>query len=401
VSFVYDGREIPARTVNLSRVGAFFESTLCPDLGTELLLGLRVPDEPRLTANLQATVVRTEPSTGRTHAFAVSFGDAISRDPASLGRFLNQVLGISNGLIQGREVPGGGRTFFFSFSAVHQEGSERLQALQSSLFGSLEEVDEVDQMLSSFGNQRTTETPDNPSLEPLPARGRSRGQQPAGRKDMALGLESILGLDRESAVQTPCSSDPVAHISQQAQPCTAPCDELEHEEAPSDPSPDASAPSVSEPAPAAPSPAVEKKDAGSSGLLRRLFTRTPKPGKPAKGLPSADPVPAMVAQQAVVPVWYAVGTDRRRATATRLYCSGMKCTTSDELPPLYSAVTLLIPTAGSGKGRNIEILGDVTRLRQGGEGQEGLFEVRFSMRTTKANLETYRALLKTLGAQEG
>jgi len=399
VSFVYDGREIPARTTNISRVGACFESTLCPDLGTELLLGLRVPDAPSLATNLQATVVRIDPSIGRTHTFAVSFGDAISRDPAALGRFLNQVLGISSGLIQSSEAPSGGRTFFFSFAAVHREGSERLQALQSSLFGSLEEVDEVDQMLSSFGNQRTGETLDNPAPAPQPVRDRSNRSPPAGQQSRSLGLESILGLDRDSAEPSVSSPDPAVPISPQTQPCCAPCEQTLHDEELAVPDPAPSAPASPEPEASAPLPNADRKAPRSGGFLAKLFAKTTKPGKPGKGLPSADPVPSIVAHQAEVPIWYTIGDTRRRATASRLYCSGMKCTTPEELPPLYASVTLQIPMAGSGKARSIEIQGDVTRLRQAGEGQEGLFEVRFSMRTTKANLEAYRGLLKTLGAQ--
>jgi len=114
-------------------------------------------------------------------------------------------------------------------------------------------------------------------------------------------------------------------------------------------------------------------------------------------------VPTVVAGNLDIPVVYRLGTSRFQGIVTRLYCAGLKCRTEQQLPALYASVLIVIPLAGARKISQIEVQGDVTRVRpeQAGADQGGIFEVRLSMRTDKMHLELYRALLERLTGQPG
>ena len=87
VAFLWEDREIMATTVDVSKTGALFESSIVPPIGDELLLVLKDPLDPELILSLKATVTRWSSSPIGARQFAVHFGDAVSKDPRSLGRF--------------------------------------------------------------------------------------------------------------------------------------------------------------------------------------------------------------------------------------------------------------------------------------------------------------------------
>lgn len=201
VSFTFEGEEFRAQTVDVSKSGALFASTVAPSTGTELLLLLQDTRDPKLRVHLKSEVVRHGSARGRRKEFAVQFGDAVSKDPTTLGRFLNQVLNIANGLIRVVEGDGTERVFAFSFDPIHREGSERIKALQSSLFGSLEEMEEADSILESFGKVRpelTQSQKDELERETVKAdRDRKRSQGSGKGDKLTLGLDVLL--ESESA----------------------------------------------------------------------------------------------------------------------------------------------------------------------------------------------------------
>jgi hypothetical protein len=138
-------------------------------------------------------------------------------------------------------------------------------------------------------------------------------------------------------------------------------------------------------------------DKGLIASISRLLGGKPK-GKKGEALLSPEPLPTLVSKDAQLPIVFRVGTNRFQGKAVRLYCAGLKCTTDQKLPPLYASVTIFIPLSGNRKVSQIEVLGDVTRVKPEGADTEnnGLFEVRLSMRTDKVHLELYRALLESM-----
>lgn len=393
VTFVYEGREFRAQTVDVSRSGALFASTLAPELGTELLLLLQDPQNPRLQAHVKATVVRHAPMRGRRKLFAVIFGDAVSRDPAALGRFLNQVLGIANGLIRVDQDKAGGKIFTFSFAPIHREGEERLKALQSSLFRNLEEMEEADSILSSFGNKPGGTDSDAPPAPSSPTPKKSdRKSKAQPKSDGLMGLESVLGLDSQAPSLDAQASFPEGDEASPGNSPTQPSPEPLHQKGQSRSPADKAATKETVPA-SAKAGEIGAPKASKSGFFSSLFGSK---GKKGGNLITPEPVPAIVAQDTDVSLTFMVGKDRRSATAVRLYCAGMKCTTTGDLPQLYSTVSIQVPVPLRRKPPYIELYGDVTRLKVDELGEGGIFEVRFSMRTNKNELEAYRQLLSHL-----
>lgn len=372
VTFTLDGREVPAYTVDVSRSGALFEADIIPSTGTQLLLNLSDRKNPELSLYLKARVVRElSTGTGATQ-FAVEFGDAIAREPKRLRMFLDKALGIESGLIRvvGDEE-GQGKAYAFSFEAIHREGEERIKALQSSLFSSLDEMEEADAILANFGDtgelpeglQNSVDIaptqPPEPVTPPEPAPGRkvTRKELAAQKKAQAAQKkEAQAALAREAAAKAE---------AQQAE---------------------------------AKAKAKAEKEARPS-LFKRLFGGGTK-GNKGDTLIQTQRIPNVVANDIELPVVYRIGNSRFQGQATRLYCAGIKVVTSQELPKLYAPIQVVIPLAGARKISQIELTGDVTRVRSDGAGDDensgGLFEMRLSMRTDKVHLELYRVLLEQL-----
>ena len=133
------------------------------------------------------------------------------------------------------------------------------------------------------------------------------------------------------------------------------------------------------------------------GFLSRLFYG---------GAPKGDDVivpdraPMMVARETQLNVTVKQGNKSQPARAVRLYCAGMKCESEGELPPLYVTVMVEVQVPGRRK-KTLELWGDITRVRPRDSGEDGgVFEVRFSMRTAKGDMEAYRRMLDALVRQD-
>jgi outer membrane biosynthesis protein TonB len=379
VTFTLEGRELAAHTVDISKTGALFASDATPSVGTQLLLNLSDRQNPDLVLYLKARVVREEVGEGNQPLFAVEFGDAIARDPRRLRMFLDRVLGIATGLIR---VVGGDdgaeKAYAFSFESIHREGEERIKALQASLFSSVDEMEEADAILAGFGKAPAAEgiegsTPTTkaavevPAPEPPPP-----AEEPPKKKE---GKKKVAEPPPPPPPAPPAPEVTEEALLDEARPVTAELPEKPRREKPS--------------------------------LLKRLFGGKEKPkakGGAGKGetLIQTQRLPTIVANDTDLPVVYRIGTNRYQAMATRVYCAGIKCRTAQQLPQLYATINILIPLAGARKISQIELFGDVTRVRSDEENSEtgGIFEVRLSMRTDKMHLELYRVLLERLTGEK-
>ena len=354
VTFTFDGEESQAHTLDVSKTGARFVSDNIPDSESRLLLRLLDRQNPSLCVYLKVKVVRVENDPDGLASFGVEFGDAVARDPRILREFLERVLQINAGLIQVIEPdPGGSKAFAFSFDPVHKEGDERLRALTSSLFSSLEEMDEADLLLENFGREPQP-------LDPGAGPAQSAGENTGGALHNGPQATDLSALD----------------------PAAIPLDRSVRE--------------VEEPeGEKAPTPAASK---GLLGKLGSLFGSRKTDGKGGR-LVQVNPLPNIVARDVSLPVVYRLGTTRYQGKATRLYCAGLKIYSNEKLPSLYAGITVMIPLAGARKISQIELVGDVTRVRPDAPDDPespGVFEVRASMRTDKIHLEMYRFLLEKL-----
>jgi len=442
VSFIMEGNEYIAQTVDVSKTGALFLSAEAPSPGTRLLLNLSDRHNPELSLHIKATVVRVLPGVKGEKRFAVEFGDALARDPRRLRMFLERVLNISMGLIRVVEgVPGQEKVYAFSFETIHREGAERVKALQASLFANFEEMDEADAILANFGkfldepvqersdgadgqghtdggSTRSTgiESPQSGGTAPQAPQGGSghtetvRGtgiefpqsggtappQAPQGGGDnlRRTGIESPQS--GGTAPQAPQGGEPIQEISlEEAFARVEPS--VEPEQKSEAPVAEADAPGAVKLV-TAELPVVTSSHGPS--FLSRLASLFGGGKKEPKGesLIQAGPMPNVVAGNLEMPVVCKIGSIRFQAVATRLYCAGLKCTTGDKLPQLYANVVVLIPLAGAKRISQIELNGDITRVKPNKSDTEfgGVFEIRISMRTDKMHLELYRTLLEKL-----
>lgn len=154
------------------------------------------------------------------------------------------------------------------------------------------------------------------------------------------------------------------------------------------------------PAPEAPLPPDVGIKKGGGGVLSKLSSLFAggKAGAKGEKLINPQPLPNLVARDTALSIVYRLGSSRFQGKAVRLYCAGLKMETTDLLPSLYQSVNLLIPLTGAKRISQIELFGDVTRVRPNvaDSDSDGIFEVRFSMRSDKMHLELYRALLEKL-----
>jgi len=439
VSFVYEGEERQAQSVDLSKTGALLISTVVPEMGTQLLLNLSDRKDPNLTLFVKSEVVRIREE-GRRRLFAVEFGDAVSRDARRLGAFLETVLGISAGLIRVVTPPPDAdveKEYAFSFKPIKHEGEERLRALQLSLFRSFEDMETADAILANIGNapiEVAMATGPGPA-----AAGGATAPASAPLPDVpASGAATVPRLDAPSPsppsrpdipAAAPASAprvDPRATVVGRKLPLTpggagtgtvdggradvevigldaivgAPVGPPGPKPTAADFVPDETGDAAASESVAGPvaSDATPAAPARKKGFMAALSGLLGKSGSKGESLLTPEPVPLIVARDTELAIIYRLGNSRYQAKATKLYCAGLKVETADKLPDLYANVAVIIPVAGGRKGAVIELQGDATRLRPNpGEGASGgVFEVRFSMRTDKSHLEMYRALLEKL-----
>ncbi len=451
VTFTFEGEEYTAQSVDLSKGGALFTAPIAPPVGTKFLLNLSDRKRPELEMFLKVMVMRVQSGPNGEPMFGVEFGDVVSRDPARVRLFLERVLGVDAGLIRVEEGEGE-KSYVFSFDPIHQEGLERLRALQSSLFQSIEEMEEADAILSNFGKMPSAEEveagvgkgssdvkitriePPEKALQTAGAATQTAGaatQTAGGAATQTAGgaAAQMAGAARSVAAQAKNAGasaqrttkehervEPPAGGKESAGAQTAvkrvtsqmpavaaapaaPASAPEKVELPLDAIGDLALPTAEPPPEPLPPPSKPEKKS-PLGFLSSLFGGR---GKRGEALIQTQPVPPVVARNLDIPVVYRLGTTRFQGIATRLYCAGLKIRTEQQLPALYASVLIVVPLAGARKISQIEVQGDVTRVRaeQGGTEQKGIFEVRLSMRTDKMHLELYRALLDRLTGQTG
>ncbi len=397
VTFTMEGDEVPAYTVDVSKTGARFEADVIPPEGTRLLLNLSDRQNPELTLFLKARVVRElRQDTGRDQ-FAVEFGDAVAREPRRLRMFLDKALGIDSGLIR---VVGEDKTderaYAFSFEAIHREGEERVKALHSSLFASLDEMEEADAILASFGNtaelreaeakamhatesavaEQSTSTPGATDAAPQPT-----------RKELAAQKKMEAAAAKELAAQKKKEAAAAKAAAKQNKGAEKAATENE----PAGGTAELKTTTTTGPAVPGSKPSLFKRLFGGGGGANARKGAT---------LIQTQRIRNVVANDLELPVVYKIGNSRFQGQATRLYCAGLKVVSSQQLPQLYAPISVVIPLAGARKISQIELIGDVTRVRaddaEGNENDGGLFEMRLSMRTDKMHLELYRVLLEQL-----
>lgn len=392
VTFTMEGNEIPAHTVDISKTGARFEADVIPSEGTRLLLNLSDRQNPELTLFLKARVVRELRQEEGRDQFAVEFGDAVAREPRRLRMFLDKALGIESGLIRVvGEDKTDDRAYAFSFEAIHREGEERIKALHSSLFSSIDEMEEADAILASFGNtaelkeaeekaRQSTESavadqsssrPEAAEVAPQPTR-----KEVAALKKEAAAAAKLTAKQARKARKQPAAAEATSEATSEA--TGEGTDELKAGITTGLPLPGSR-------------PSLFKRLFGGSGGSK---------GKKGETLIQTQRIRNVVANDLELPVVYKIGNSRFQGQATRLYCAGLKVVTSQQLPQLYAPTSVVIPLAGARKISQIELVGDVTRVRADdgdGDGSDGgLFEMRLSMRTDKMHLELYRVLLEQL-----
>ncbi len=401
VTFTMEGNEVPAYTVDVSKSGARFESDVIPSEGTRLLLNLSDRQNPELTLYLKARVVRELRQADGREQFAVEFGDAVAREPKRLRMFLDKALGIESGLIRVvGEEDGEDRAYAFSFEAIHREGEERIKALHSSLFSSLDEMEEADAILASFGNTAELREAEekakdatsaamgehSPEAAPTPTEGKpTRRELAAQKKKEAAAAKELAGKQKKAAA--------AAKKAAKKAKKSAPSEKLP---------PEAQSTNTGTGEKGATTGTGPAFSDTKTSLFKRLFGGAGKGSRANKGeaLIQTQRFRNVVANDIELPVVYRIGNTRFQGQATRLYCAGLKVVTSQELPQLYAPTSVVIPLAGARKISQIKLVGDVTRVRaddtEDDEAVGGLFEMRLSMRTEKMHLELYRVLLEQL-----
>jgi hypothetical protein len=404
VTFTMEGNEVPAYTVDVSKSGARFEADIVPSEGTRLLLNLSDRQNPDLTLYLKARVVRELRQDEGRDQFAVEFGDAVAREPRRLRMFLEKALGIESGLIRvvGDE-DGEDRAYAFSFEAIHREGEERIKALHSSLFSSLDEMEEADAILASFGNTAELEEAEEQAKNATSAA--VEEQSPAGHSATPAENKPTR---RELAAQKKKEALAAKKLAADKKKLAAEAKKAARQERKGKDK--RSSETTEIPTRTENTGTGESSEATGTGplfsdtktsLFRRLFGGGGG-ASASKGatLIQTQRIRNVVANDIELPVVYRIGNTRFQGQATRLYCAGIKVETTQDLPQLYAPRTVVIPLAGARKISQIELVGDVTRVRaddaDGDDASGGLFEMRLSMRTEKMHLELYRVLLEQL-----
>jgi hypothetical protein len=385
--FMIHGTErFQAETVDLSKSGMLAACPVIPpslDKGSEVLFELVWGSEPEANTFIKGTVVRVIRDSDYDNVLlGVEFNEALARAPEALRSFVEKVLGIEHGAVRVVRDKQGRKSLVFDFNPVHQEGAERLRALQSALFSSVDDLEEADRLLEGFGTGESLFAAE--STGPL-------------RTDDAPTVQTAAAtkVARKAPGKKPTARAPAVKVEPAAPAKVAP-------PAPAKVAPPAPA-KVTPPAPpptaeagkAAPAPASKAKPSFFKSLI-------PSFGKSEKGGALIEPelVRASVANIEGLDIQYDLDGKKHRARAVRLYCAGIKCEVDHGLPELYRSVTLLIP-ALDGKKSMVVLNGDITRVRPDPDSNEsGIFEVRLSLRNETGMLNSYRNLVDQLSIGE-
>jgi len=96
----------------------------------------------------------------------------------------------------------------------------------------------------------------------------------------------------------------------------------------------------------------------------------------------------------VLPLRYRIGQEEFEGRAIKLRSNGLRIATSGSAPPVYSKVTVIIPSRHRNKLFDLELLATVTTVRALSPGTEAQFEVEFSLANDSEKLAMYRRILE-------
>ncbi len=383
---IYESQRFQAETVDISKTGMLVACPVVPpnlDRGSEVLFELIWSPEPEANTFLRARIMRViRDSDFDNVLLGVEFSAALARDPAALRGFLERVIGIEHGAIRVVKDSSGKKSLVFDFQSVHREGTERLRALQSSLFDSIDDLDEADRLLEGFGTGEYLFSPE--STGPGPAATQPAAPKPAETKPAATEPAAALDPVEASTVVAKRAAPPPPSAAPDNEPASSPPKKKKKEKK---------------------KKSTKEKRTYAPGtkpsLLKALI---PSFGKKAeKGGDVIPPIPVRVRVANIegLDVEFMIDGKRRRARATRLYCAGVKCEVESGLPELYRSVVLIIPSEEGKKGE-VTLNGDITRVRPAPDSEErGIFEIRLSLRNETGMLNAYRSLVEKLSIGEG
>ncbi len=357
------------RTVNISKTGALVEVPLEFSLGEEIVLEMEWGDVNQGAVVMKGRVMRVNTrGPGRWH-LGVEFKECLSRALPLMFNFLGTVLHITDPetrvLNRGAQED---QIHAFSFDEVRREGDERLAVVASKVVGSMEELDEVDQLLESFGTGA------------MLGSGRSTASD---LEDTDAGSSSEVYVVNESTNEEVLAGDMFQQDAKgpQGQPVQA----------------------KATPA-AKPKPAGPEVSAGSAllGKMKKAMEGALVNTGEKKGgdLLSVKPAHELSAVVNGLEAEFNSQGRRGKAGVVKLQEGSLRCVVADEPPEPYRSILVSIIVTGGKKPQAIALHGDVVRVVRSTDGTDmAHFDVRLSMRNSAETLAAYRSLIEKLGAQ--
>jgi len=392
--FLIHGTErFQAETVDLSKSGMLAACPVIPpsfDKGAEVLFELVWGPEPESNTFIKGTIVRVIRDSDYDNVLlGIEFNEALARSPLALRGFVETVLGIEQGAVRVVKDKKGQKSLVFDFKPVQREGEERLRALHSSLFHSVDDLEEADRLLEGFGTGEYLFSPDDTG--PVP-----------GEDAATVETQAPTKVARKATAPARKAKAPTAAPAAPAAKKTKAAKKSKPQKAKAEAEPAETKPAEAKPAKAKKAKKAKKKTTTGAkpSLLKSLI---PSFGKSERGgsLIEPDLAKASVANIEGIDIFFDIEGTKRTARAVRLYCAGIKCEVENGLPELYRSVTLTIPNLGGKKG-SVTLHGDITRVRPDPDSDEsGIFEVRLSLRNETGMLNSYRKMVEELSIGEG
>ncbi len=357
------------RTVNISKTGALVEVPLLFSLGEDIIMEMEWGDVTLGAVVMKGRVMRVNSRGPERWHLGIEFKECLSRALPLMYSFLNTVLHITDPetriLNKGAQED---QIHAFSFEEVRREGEERLAVVASKVVGSMEELDEVDQLLESFGT------------------GAMLGTGKSGQSDLEdtdAGSSSEVYMINESTNEEVLAGD------------------IFHQDA--KPAPQVGA-QAKAPAPAKPKVASVEAPSSGSALLGKMKKAVEgalvNPGEKKGGdLLSVKPVHELSAVVSGIAAEFNSQGRKGKAGVVKLQEGSLRCVVSDEPPEPYRSIQVSIIVSGGKKPQAISLHGDVVRVVRATDGTDTAhFDVRLSMRNSAETLAAYRSLIEKMGA---
>lgn len=372
------------RTVNVSKTGALVESPMSFPETSELVMELEWGDVSVSPVIIKATVVRNNArGPGKWH-LGVNFSEALSRDVHLLMNFLQNVLHVNDPetKILNKNSPTA-RVFSFFFDKVQREGEERLAAVRTRVVSTLEELDELDNLLESFGTGAMLEKTSRDLLSGDEYTGyeidETSTQGEVYVVDEQTNEDILVGAEMDAANAAARSQTRSGKESIQLAPA-APVVSRETQK---------KLQSVAD------GPAILGKMKKAVGGV--INTNAEKKGGDLLNLDARE----MVARTEGLAIDYVSGANRGQATVVKLHGGGMRCMVDDNPPEAYRGIIITLPLPPAGKkARSLTLQGEVTRVLKNADAMSdgAMFEVRLSMRNSVEVLNAYRTFIESINA---